>query len=50
MNPVSTLGLAVAAGNYKGMWIHMVAPLLGALAGAATYTAMKLLDKPTNQV
>ncbi|EXC35012.1 putative aquaporin NIP5-1 [Morus notabilis] len=50
MTPVRTLGPAVAAGNYKGMRIYTVAPLLGALAGAATYTAMKLLDKPTNQV
>lgn len=42
MNPVRTLGPAVAAGNYKAIWIFMVAPTLGALAGAATYTAVKL--------
>ncbi|XP_024032158.1 probable aquaporin NIP5-1 isoform X2 [Morus notabilis] len=51
MNPVRTLGPAIAAGNYKGVWIYMVAPPLGALAGAATYTAVKLSDKkPPNQV
>lgn len=44
MNPVRTLGPAVAAGNYKAVWIFMVAPTLGALAGAATYTAVKLRD------
>lgn len=42
MNPVRTLGPAVAAGNYKLLWIYLVAPTLGALAGAATYTAVKL--------
>lgn len=47
MNPIRTLGPAVAAGNYKGLWIYLVAPTLGALAGAATYTAVKL---PHNQV
>ena len=47
MNPVRTLGPAVAAGNYKAVWIFMVAPTLGALAGAATYTAVKLRDSDT---
>ncbi|KAF4370042.1 hypothetical protein CsatB_005845 [Cannabis sativa] len=44
MNPVRTLGPAVAAGNYKALWVFLVAPTLGALAGAATYTAVKLRD------
>ncbi|XP_030501198.2 probable aquaporin NIP5-1 [Cannabis sativa] len=42
MNPVRTLGPAVAAGNYKALWIYFVAPTLGALVGAGTYTAVKL--------
>ncbi|WCJ38941.1 Aquaporin NIP3-1 [Euphorbia peplus] len=44
MNPVRTLGPAIAAGNYRSLWIYMVAPTLGALAGAGTYTAVKLRD------
>lgn len=44
MNPVRTLGPAVAAGNYRSLWIFLVAPTLGALAGAGTYTAVKLRD------
>ncbi|KAF8408964.1 hypothetical protein HHK36_005034 [Tetracentron sinense] len=42
MNPVRTLGPAIAAGNYRGIWIYLVAPTLGALAGAGVYTAVKL--------
>ncbi|KAG6477860.1 probable aquaporin NIP5-1 [Zingiber officinale] len=42
MNPVRTLGPAVAAGNYKQLWIYLVAPTAGAIAGAAVYTAVKL--------
>ncbi|CAL8138777.1 unnamed protein product [Prunus armeniaca] len=51
MNPIRTLGPAIAAGNYKGLWIYLVAPTFGALAGAAAYTTVKLPDnKPPNQV
>ncbi|CAN1744409.1 Probable aquaporin NIP5-1 [Linum perenne] len=44
MNPVRTLGPAVASENYKKLWIYLVAPTLGAIAGAGTYTAVKLHD------
>jgi aquaporin NIP len=54
MNPVRTLGPAVAAGNYRALWIYLVAPTLGALAGAGTYTAVKLkgdeLEAPVREV
>ncbi|GJU17486.1 probable aquaporin NIP5-1 [Tanacetum coccineum] len=42
MNPVRTLGPAVAAGNYTVIWIYLLAPTLGALAGAGVYTLVKL--------
>ncbi|KAF8033433.1 hypothetical protein BT93_D2135 [Corymbia citriodora subsp. variegata] len=48
MNPVRTLGPAVAAGNYRALWIYLVAPTLGALAGAGTYTVVKLRDDETD--
>ncbi|KAL6144091.1 hypothetical protein ACLB2K_054786 [Fragaria x ananassa] len=46
MNPARTLGPAIAAGHYKSLWIYLVAPTLGALAGAAAYTAVKLPEIP----
>ncbi|KAK2974235.1 hypothetical protein RJ640_016721 [Escallonia rubra] len=42
MNPVRTLGPALATKNYEKIWIYMVSPTLGALAGAAIYTSVKL--------
>ncbi|EEF43506.1 probable aquaporin NIP5-1 [Ricinus communis] len=45
MNPVRTLGPAVAAGNYRALWIYLVAPTLGAIAGAGTYSAVKLREE-----
>ncbi|XP_009623273.1 aquaporin NIP6-1 isoform X1 [Nicotiana tomentosiformis] len=48
MNPVRTLGPAVAAGNYKAIWIYLTAPILGALAGAGVYSAVKLPNENDN--
>lgn len=45
MNPVRTLGPAIAAGNYNGVWIYLLAPIIGAVTGAAVYTAVKLRDE-----
>ncbi|KAJ0665986.1 putative major intrinsic protein [Helianthus annuus] len=42
MNPVRTLGPAVATGNYTVIWIYLLAPTLGALVGAGVYTLVKL--------
>ncbi|XP_022941934.1 probable aquaporin NIP5-1 isoform X1 [Cucurbita moschata] len=42
MNPARTLGPAIATENFKGLWIYIVAPTAGAVAGAAGYTAVKL--------
>ncbi|XP_026443022.1 probable aquaporin NIP5-1 isoform X2 [Papaver somniferum] len=44
MNPVRTLGPAVASGNYKAIWVYIIAPTLGALAGSGIYTLIKLHD------
>ncbi|XP_027125454.1 probable aquaporin NIP5-1 [Coffea arabica] len=48
MNPVRTLGPAVAAGNYTSVWVYLVAPTLGALAGAGAYTMVKLQGEGRN--
>lgn len=53
MNPVRTLGPAIAAHNYEALWVYLSAPILGALRGAGTYTVVKLPeedDKPNKKV
>jgi len=42
MNPVRTLGPALAAGNYNRIWIYFVAPILGAIFGTSAYDFLKL--------
>ncbi|GJN39670.1 hypothetical protein PR202_gb28803 [Eleusine coracana subsp. coracana] len=41
MNPARTLGPAIATGTYTKIWIYMVAPPLGAIAGTGAYIALK---------
>ncbi|KAK2970275.1 hypothetical protein RJ640_021350 [Escallonia rubra] len=48
MNPVRTLGPAIAANNFKAIWIYLTAPILGALAGAGVYSAVKLPEEDSN--
>ncbi|KAM7471641.1 hypothetical protein LguiA_009824 [Lonicera macranthoides] len=45
MNPVRTLGPAIAAKNYKAIWVYLTAPILGTLAGAGVYSAVKLPEE-----
>ncbi|AQK50832.1 aquaporin NIP5.1 [Zea mays] len=41
MNPARTLGTAIATGTYTKIWVYMVAPPLGAIAGCGAYHALK---------
>ncbi|KAK3122727.1 hypothetical protein QOZ80_8AG0617320 [Eleusine coracana subsp. coracana] len=41
MNPARTLGAALVTAKYKDIWVYMVAPPLGAIAGAGAYTLIK---------
>lgn len=40
MNPARTLGSAVHAREFRGLWVYFTAPPLAMLAAAALYTAM----------
>ncbi|OEL26421.1 Aquaporin NIP3-3 [Dichanthelium oligosanthes] len=41
MNPARTIGAALATGKYKDIWVYLLAPPLGAIAGAGAYTLIK---------
>lgn len=45
MNPVRTLGPAIAANNFEAIWVYLTAPILGALCGAGVYSAVKLPEE-----
>ena len=41
MNPVRSLGPAIVHGQYRGLWIYIVAPTLGAISSAWGYNGIK---------
>ena len=49
MNPARSLGPALAGGAVADLWIYLVVPVAGALAGALLYEAVRRGTKPTTQ-
>lgn len=45
MNPARSIGPAVAAHNYRKLWIYMVAPFVGTVAAASLYNLLRSPDE-----
>ncbi|KAL2663864.1 hypothetical protein AAZV13_02G125900 [Glycine max] len=45
MNPARSLGPAILSWKFKNIWIYMVAPSGGAIAGAAMFRFLRLRDQ-----
>ncbi|KAI3956240.1 hypothetical protein MKW92_008362 [Papaver armeniacum] len=50
MNPVRTIGPAIASKHYKGIWVYIVGPLFGTLTGAWSYNLIRGPDKPVHTI
>lgn len=50
MNPARSLGPAIVWHQYKGIWIYIVSPILGAQAGAWVYNMIRYTDKPLREI
>ena len=37
MNPMRSIGPAIASGNFHALWLYIVAPVLGASIGGLAY-------------
>jgi aquaporin NIP len=46
MNPARSLGPAIVAARYGGLWVYVVGPVCGTVAGAWAYNLIRLQDKP----
>ena len=50
MNPARSLGPAIVHSQYKGIWIYIVATILGAISGAWVYNLIRYTDKPVREI
>ncbi|PKA48974.1 putative aquaporin NIP-type [Apostasia shenzhenica] len=50
MNPARTVGPAIVMNNYKGIWLYILGPILGALAGGFTYNLIRFTDRPLREI
>ncbi|KAH1050821.1 hypothetical protein GLYMA_08G120100v4 [Glycine max] len=50
MNPARSLGPAFVHGEYEGIWIYLLAPVVGAIAGAWVYNIVRYTDKPLSEI
>ncbi|XP_042008092.1 aquaporin NIP1-1-like [Salvia splendens] len=50
MNPARSLGPAIVSNNFKGIWIYLVGPTAGAIAGAWVYNIVRFTNKPLREI
>ncbi|XP_012457392.1 aquaporin NIP1-2 [Gossypium raimondii] len=50
MNPARSLGPAIVSNHYKGIWIYLMSPTLGAVSGAWVYNMVRYTDKPLREI
>ncbi|KAL9226507.1 hypothetical protein vseg_002313 [Gypsophila vaccaria] len=50
MNPARSLGPALVKHNYKGIWVYIVGPILGTIAGGFAYNLIRFTDKPLKEL
>ncbi|PIN25986.1 Aquaporin (major intrinsic protein family) [Handroanthus impetiginosus] len=50
MNPARSIGPAIIMHEYEGLWVYVVGPHLGTIAGGFAYNLIRFTDKPLREV
>ncbi|XP_020222827.1 probable aquaporin NIP-type [Cajanus cajan] len=49
MNPARSIGPALIKHVYKGLWIYVIGPIIGAIAGALAYNLLRSTEMPSSE-
>ncbi|XP_072979006.1 aquaporin NIP1-1-like [Typha angustifolia] len=50
MNPARSLGPAIVADRYDAIWVYIVGPICGTVAGAWAYNLIRFTNKPLREI
>ena len=50
MNPARTVGPALIGSEYRSIWVYVVGPVAGAVAGAWAYNLIRFTNKPLREI
>lgn len=50
MNPARTVGPALVGSEYRSIWVYVVGPVAGAVAGAWSYNLIRFTNKPLREI
>ncbi|EMS63961.1 Aquaporin NIP1-1 [Triticum urartu] len=50
MNPARTVGPALIGSEYRSIWVYVVGPVAGAVAGAWAYNLIRFTNKPLREL
>ncbi|XP_073127938.1 probable aquaporin NIP-type [Henckelia pumila] len=50
MNPARSIGPALVRNTYKGLWVYIIGPIIGTLAGAFAYNLIRSTNKPLREL
>lgn len=50
MNPARSIGPAIVMHQYRGLWVYIIGPVLGTIAGAFTYNLIRFTEKPLREL
>ncbi|KAL9271814.1 putative aquaporin NIP-type [Drosera capensis] len=50
MNPARSIGPAIIKHTYKGLWVYIIGPIIGTLAGSFAYNLIRFTDKSPREL
>lgn len=50
MNPARSIGPAIVMREMRALWVYIVGPIVGTIAGAFVYNLLRFTNKPLSQL